>query len=370
MKKILLVCLALLLVLGLCACGLVSPAATPEPTPAPTPEPTPEPTPPPTEYTVTTESAEEIRALGAITSLKTVDATQSREYDALLDLQAALPDCEVKWEYEFQGTRYPSDTTSLTVTDLTGLEDAIRYLPKVDYIDLIESDATVEDLDRFDAIRPGIFYYWSFMHDGFRIRTDIQVYSSLRDAIIHRFTSEEMYPMLKYCKHLKALDLGHNALTDISLIGELKELEVLILADNPIVDASPLGNLENLTYLELFMCHEIQDFSFLEKLHKLCELNLCYDEGVTKLDFLEQMPDFCFGMFKYSGVSSEEFLKWEAKLPEATMVFWDGNIQSCDSGWRDTEKNTQIRYAFTCWRNVTGYRHYDDVDYDFTQFNY
>ena len=26
----------------------------------------------------------------------------------------------------------------------------------------------MEDLDRFDAIRPGLFYYWSGMHDGFR----------------------------------------------------------------------------------------------------------------------------------------------------------------------------------------------------------
>ena len=45
-------------------------------------------------------------------------------------LRELLPDCEIRWEYEFQGVRYPSDTTELKVTDLTGLEDALRYLKK------------------------------------------------------------------------------------------------------------------------------------------------------------------------------------------------------------------------------------------------
>ena len=364
MKKRLLLVILLLSLTLLCGCGIAGAAATP------TPEPTPEPTPAPTSWTITDESTEEILALAQIPTLREIDATACRNYDALVQLRELLPLTDIRWNYEFQGTVYPSDTTSLTVTDLTGLEDAIRYLPAVDYIDLIEAGATVEDLDRFDAVRPGIFYYWEFCHDGWYIRTDIRVYSSLRDAIIHRFTSEELYPLLKYCKHLRALDLGHNDIVDVSLIGELKELEVLILADNPIVDASPLGNLENLNYLELFMCHEIEDFSFLNRLTKIREINLCYDEGVTSLDFLSHMPDFCFGLFKYSGVSTEEFNTWQAKLPEANMVLWDGNIESCDSGWRDTQRNYQIRYAFTCWPQVVEYRNFDDVVYDFEHMNY
>jgi len=369
MKKGIVLLLTLLALCLLCGCGVAGAASTP--TSEPTAAPTPEPTPLPTSWTITDESPEEILALAELPTLREIDATASREYDALVKLQALLPSCDIRWNYEFQGTLYPSDTTtSLTVTDLTGLEDAIRYLPLVDYIDLIDAGATVEDLDRFDAIRPGIFYYWEFCHDGWYIRTDIRVYSSLRDAIIHRFTSEELYPMLKYCRHLRALDLGHNAIDDVSLVGELKELEVLILADNPIVDASPLGNLENLTYLELFMCHEIEDFSFLNRLTKIREINLCYDEGVTSLDFLGNMPEFCFGLFKYSGVSTEEFNAWQARLPEANMVLWDGNIESCDSGWRDTQRNYQIRYAFACWPQVVEYRSFDDVDYDFEHMNY
>ncbi|MBQ3802848.1 MAG: hypothetical protein II845_04045 [Oscillospiraceae bacterium] len=376
-RKLILLYAGLLAVLLLCACGTGNAKKAPDPTP----DPTPEPTPPPTSWTVTTESDADILDLANIPSLQTVDATQSREYDAILQLRELRPDIDLTWNYEFQGTLYPCDTTELTVTDLTGLEDAIRYLPEVNYIDLIESNATVEDLDRFDAIRPGIFYYWSFVlkdiHWESVIRTDIQIYSTLHITAASEgfgLSDEEMYPMLKYCKRLKALDLGHNDLTDASirLIGELTDLEVLILGDNPnLTDLSPLGNLTKLTFLEVFLNHDVKDFSFLNQLTNLDMLEACYCDHLTSLDFLANMPNFKVGMFKYSGVSREEFLKWEAKLPEgAWMVFYDGDPWSCSSGWRDLLKTNQIQVAFSSWRNITDYRSYDDYDVDYTKANY
>ena len=319
---------------------------------------------------LTTESAKEILALARFSNLSSIDATRSHEYDALLQLQEKLPRCSIRWNYEFQGQSYPNTTRALKVSSLAGLEDAIRYLPRLQYVDLIDTNATVEDLDRYDAIHPGLFYYWSFLFDNIRIRTDIQVFSTLRNGSDHRYTAEELYPILKYCRHLRALDLGHNALTDISLIGELRDLEVLILADNPITDASPLGKLTKLSYLELPMCSEIQDFSFLNTLTRLQELNLCYASACTSLSFLENMPGLTFGSFKYSGISSEEFVDWQARLPEATLVFWDGEYDSYSSGWRDTERYHQISHAFSHWRNVTDYRGVGDLDLDLKHPNY
>ncbi len=357
----------LALLLALLFCGGCA-ASQPEPTP----EPTAEPTPMPTEYVLSgKESWADVVALQAIPTLRHVDGRASRQYDALLQLQELLPDCEVSWEYELQGVKYPKDTTELTVTDLTGLEDAIRYLPELNYINLIDSPATVEDLDRYSAINPDIFFYWSFEHDGFTIRTDIQVYSSLRDLNYHRFTDEEMYPMLKYCKNLKALDLGHNDIRDLSLIGELKDLEVLIIADNPnLVDASPLANLENLVYLEFFMNHKVENFDFLYSLTKLRDLNLCYCDYLTELDFLGNMPNMGFGMFKFCNVSHEELAYWQEQLPDAYLTTYDGSIHSCEGGWRDTVRNGQIRYAFAAWRHVVDYRTYSDVDFNFDGFVY
>ena len=378
MKKVLFFSLILLLALLLGACGVKAelpsaPAAAPssEPTPSPTPEPTPAPTPEPTEWVLSGESAEEILALADISALRLVDGTASQEYAAMLELSRLRPDCQVLWNYEFEGVLYPNTAAELKAAGLDGLEDAVRYLPALSYIDVIDTPATVEDLDRLYDINPDAFYYWSFVHDGFTIRTDIQVYSSLRDGINHRFTSEELYPMLKYCKHMKALDLGHNNLTDLTWLGKLSELEVLILADSPnLVDASPLANLTELHYLEFFMNHNVEDYSFLNSLTKIQELNLCRTDHIGDMSFLAYMPDLKFLMVKYSDCTRETFLYWQEQFPNAYMVFYDGNIESCDSGWRDTEKNHMIRYAFSHWRYVTDYQHYDQVTYDLSRYNY
>ena len=150
------------------------------------------------------ESAEEILALAERSELRHIDAAASTEYDALLRLRELLPDCEIRWEYEFQGVRYPSDTTELKVTDMTGLEDALRYLPALTDVDLLEAGAKLEDLDRFDELRPDVFWLWEFTFQGWqKIRTDIRVYSSLNGYQTSR-SLDYYYPIIKYCKHLYA----------------------------------------------------------------------------------------------------------------------------------------------------------------------
>ena len=376
MKRMLLL-LSCLLLLAFCGCGAqestaptpfasVSTPPSPEPTPAPTPEPTPTPTPMPTVWTVTAESAEEILALAQIPSLQVIDATQSREYEALLQLHEKLPDCEVRWEYEFQGVRYPSDTTQLTVTDMTGLEEALRYLPALEEVDLLEARPSIEDLDRFSAIRPDVFWLCVLNFHGFRVRTDIPVYSSLQPVGYVPYGDAFYYPILKYCTRLKALDLGHNTLTDASLelIGKMTDLQVLILADDRITDASPLANLHELIFLELFMNYNLEDFSFLNELTKLKDLNLCYCRNLDSLDFLDKMPELEFLMVKYTGLDPELFEYWQEERPEVRMVLY-GDRESTGEGWRATGRNRMIRIAFSNWPSVVRYERYNDMDFQF-----
>ena len=323
-------------------------------------------TPPPESWTLQGETAEEILALADLPSLRRIDARQSTEYDALLALRERLPDCEIRWNYVYDGTTYPSDAVELKATTLRGLEEAIRCLPELRYVDLRGVEATIEDLDRLDAVRPGLFFDWVFDFEGARIRTDIPVFSTLRSGFNHRYTDEELYPILKYCRRLRALDLGFNALTDCSLIGELRELEVLILAGNPITDASPLGSLEKLSRLELQRCPKIRSFHFLEKLHAIQELNLCYDQACVDLDFLENMPAFSFGMFKFTDLDSDDFNAWVDRFPDATIILW-GSEDATDCGWQTTPRSHAIREAFVNWRHVTAYRGVGDVSYDMTR---
>ena len=366
MKHIFSLILLLCLLLVLPACG-VRAEQPPEPTPEATPEPTPEPTPPPTEWTLSDESAEEILALAdEFPGLEHIDATASTEYDALLALREKLPNCDIDWVYEFQGVSYPSDTTELKVTDMTGLEDALRYLPALTDVDLLEAGAAIEDLDRFSEIRPDVFWLWEFNFHGFRIRTDILVYSSLQPIGFVPRDEAFYYPILKYCTKLKALDLGHNSFRDISLIGRMTDLEILILADDHLTDASCLSNLHNLIYLELFMNDELEDFSFLDDLTKLKDLNLCYCEHLTSLEFIKHMPDLEFMLVKYTGLDVDYYNETKANNPQIRMTYWDGDIESTNSGWRDTARNHMIRCAFSNWPDIVRYEHYNDMDFSFS----
>ena len=85
----------------------------------------------------------------------------------------------------------------------------------------------------------------------------------------------------------------------------------------------------------------------------------------------EKMQTVLDGMFKATGLSAEEFNSWVPKLPEgAWMVYWDGDIYSTGSGWRALVKTDQIRNAFSSWRYLTDYRHFDDYDVDFSTVRY
>ena len=77
-----------------------------------------------------------------------------------------------------------------------------------------------------------------------------------------------------------------------------------------------------------------------------------------------------FGMFKFCNVSDEELHYWQEQLPNAYLTTNDGSIHSCEGGWRDTVRNTQIRYAFAGWRHIVDYRHFSDVDFDWGRFVY
>lgn len=320
MKKLLLALLLLSLLLAACDIAPESPAApsaapTPALTPAPTPAPTPEPTPSP---------------------------------DVML-----------------QGQALPWDTGELTLDSAEGLAEALPLLPKLRRVDLSAGQLDTEQMELLSALRPEVDFVFTVRFGAWTVRSDITCFSTLQGDGSLRYTSEELYPLLRFCRHLRALDLGHNDLTDISLIGQMPQLQVLILADNPhLTDISPLGELTELRYIELFMCWDIEDFSCLYSLTKLQDLNMAYCRNLADVSFIDNMPDFRNGWFMRTGVTREMLEPYREARPEITFVYgYPPDISSVAYGWRATERNAAIRRAFTNWRNVTDWRSWDDVAY-------
>ena len=104
-----------------------------------------------------------------------------------------------------------------------------------------------------------------------------------------RHTSDELRP-LRMCVRLRALDLGHNYLTDVEFLKWLTELEVLIISPNyGLTDISPIASCKKLVYLECFNT-PITDLSPLEGLMELRDLNLTRDAKVRDISPLYELP--------------------------------------------------------------------------------
>ena len=330
MKKLLCAVLCcLFLGLTLCACEILAPMPEPEPTPtlAPAPEPTPEPT-----------------------SEPTPEPTPTPVPDLVL-----------------QGVVIPRDATELVLESDEGLDEALAQLPQLQRVDLTACTLSVERMEELTDGWPDVDFVFTLQFALWEIRSDVTCFSTLRTDSVEcpHYTNEDLYPLLRFCRHLRALDLGHNLLSDLTLIGEMKELQVLILADNPTIkDISPLGNLTELRYVELFLCSYITDFSCLEKLTKLQDLNMCYCTDLSDVSFIANMPDFQNGWFTYTKVRWDSVGPLLEERPDMTIIFGSmPDISSTGYGWRATERNAAIRRAFSSWWDVVDWRSWDDVEY-------
>lgn len=343
---------------------------TAEPTTEPTPESTPEPTPEPVrEVTLVGSGPEEIRALLDYPALTHVDATACTDYEELAEIQRQLPQVEVEYLLPLGDGEVDSLETELTLDDesITAEElmEKLALLPRLQKLDLLALDYGNAAIGPIVEAYPEIDFLWTVRVLGVPVRSDLSCYSTLQPwPVTHRYSDAELYPLLHYCKHLVALDVGHNNITDLTPIGEMKELKVLILGDNPyLTDISPLGKLENLEYMEMFLAEHVEDFSPLANLTHMVDLCIGYCPGLRDLSFLDSMPDLKMGWFARASVTNEQQQAIRDAHPDATFLFVPSRVSSTSDGWRMTERNVAIRQAFLNWRVVEQFKAWDDVTY-------
>ena len=112
--------------------------------------------------------------------------------------------------------------------------------------------------------------------DDHLVRTDATAFSTLHFSGAKVHGTNEL-SLLRYCRNLKALDIGHNAVDDLAWLRDLPDLRVLIVAINRVTDITPLADLKKLEYLELFN-NQVTDISPLKDLTHLMDLNLSFNK--------------------------------------------------------------------------------------------
>lgn len=241
------------------------------------------------------------------------------------------------------GLEVPADTTVLdfdaagvNVTDPDALLEALALLPRVTDVLMYDSTMAQEDMEKVFDARRDLFFGFTLHLAVHTIRTDVTAFSTLHmknpTKDDPRHTSEEL-SILRMCKKLKALDIGHNTLTNLDFLWDLPDIEVLIISPNyGLTDISPVANLKNLVYLECFNT-PITDISALAGLTKLRDLNLTRCNLVEDLSPLYDLPNlerFWWGVM--SKVTNEQRKEMRARHPDCRFV---AVSDPTEGGWRN-----------------------------------
>ena len=273
--------------------------------------------------------------------------------------------CKVK----LYGAEYDSESDMLDlnnkkVKSLDNVHLAIELFPNIKTVEMCDCGVSNKKMQSLREKYPNIKFVWMISFLKFKVRTDIQVFSTLANDYTRPGNSKNLAPIFKYCTELRALDLGHMAITDISEIRNLKKLHTLILADNSISDISPLADLKDLVYIELFF-NRITDVSPFLELPNLEDLNLCYNRGIKNPTVLAKCKKLKKLYISNCNLSKKQIEKLKKELPKDCDFNYTARNAVYNGGWRTTKnpKNTKIREAFFRWKRVKEYPTWDNIIY-------
>ena len=266
----------------------------------------------------------------------------------LIAICAALPETRIFCMTELAGVTVDTsaeeiDLSKCIVADQALFADSLVCFPRLNKV--VMEDAQNADNLFFEGLMaryPDIEFVWRVYFGTWSLRTDALAFSTLNSNDSVRYTSEDFSP-LRYCTKLRALDLGHNVITDISFLENMPDMKILILADNCIVDISPLAKLGKLEYIELFM-NEIVDFSPLSGLNRLLDLNLCHNKAVdaSPLKSLVQLERLWLSYNREMPKSETEAV--QEALPNCLCNF--EIFYSTHGNWRGHDRYAVVKWIF------------------------
>lgn len=278
------------------------------------------------------------------------------------------PDIQIFCSAKIYGVAFDSHTELLNLNGIPihspdQLCLAIELFPHIKTIEMCDCGLSNEIMQGLREEYPEIKFVWTIKVLQFKIRTDAQVFSTLANNFNKPGNTETFLPIFRYCTELRALDLGHMAITDISEITNLKKLHTLILADNYISDISPIAELKELVYVELFQ-NRIRDVSPLLELPNLEDLNLCYNGRMENPTVLTGCTKLKRLYISHCSLDANEISQLRNGIP-ADCEFNYTAPNCVFSGWRTkaNARNTKIREAFKYWRNVKEYPTWDNIIY-------
>ncbi|MPN31066.1 hypothetical protein SDC9_178539 [bioreactor metagenome] len=187
---------------------------------------------------------------------------------------------------------------------------------------------------------PKIKFSWMIHFAAYSCRTDANMLKASKP--FYGFSSD-VADILKYCTDLVYLDIGHNKLTNLSFLANMKHLKVLIAAISyNITDISAVANCTELEYLELFS-NRIADVSPLSALTQLKHLNIC-NNRITDASPLYSLQNLERLWIANNPLSDEQKAALVKQLPNCEVNLTTHNPTA--EGWSKGERYDLLSKQF------------------------
>ena len=239
----------------------------------------------------------------------------------------------------------------LDVGKINRWDDFYAFLasfPKLKKVDMFNITLQDYQVHKIHELFPDIEFGMTmrFGEDNHTLRTDATAFSTLHGYNPKWHSCAEM-SVVKYCKNLYALDIGHNEFDDLSFLYDMPQLRVLIVAAGNAKDITPIGSLKHLEYLEIFN-NAIEDISCLKDMPYLMDLNIVENliddiSPVKELKSLKRLWIYNHSRRRAGPESEDVLAELRAALPDCHI---DGVSTSTDGGWREDPHYDVIHRMF------------------------
>ena len=238
------------------------------------------------------------------------------------------------------------DTEIQRIRDWNAFYEFLGKFPNLKKVDMFNVPVYYRKVHETHERFPGVEFGMTMCFEEHTVRTDDTAFSTLHGYNPVWHSCAEM-SVVKYCKNMYALDIGHNLFDDLSFLYDMPQLRVLIVAAGNAKDIEAIGSLKHLEYLEIFN-NAIEDISCLKDMPYLMDLNIVENliDDISPLKGLKSLKRLW--IYNHSrrspGPESEEVL---ADLQKALPgCYIDGVSTSTAGGWREHPHYPVIRRMF------------------------
>ena len=291
-----------------------------------------------------TDLSELSSALKELSSIKDVNLKGNGfSFEEIKKLSDEFPNISFGYDIDILGKTYDSKIEELDFSGNKKITPELirRYLPifkKLKRLDMSDCGASNEEMAALREDFPNVKVVWRVHMGRWSLKTDAVAFSVLIYDYSHKRLTSKDIEVLKYCTDLQALDIGHQAVTDISVLGDyLPELRILILADNQVSDLTPVAKMKHLHYIELFVnSHKLTDISPLAECKELVDVNISYLHNVRDISPLFDLPLLERVWIEHMPAPAAQIQTLKEKHPDAKVV--NVGKGSVDKGWRTHER--------------------------------